>query len=237
MDPELIVLTSSAAAIAFMHTLLGPDHYLPLAALAKTRGWSTARTLRITLYCGAGHLLGSIILGVLGILLGLQLAMMEWLEGARGNLVAWLLVGFGLAYTAWGLRQAWRRRPHAHWHSHGDIVHQHTHEHHDEHAHLHEVNGSRRPLAAWAVFVIFILGPCEPLIPLLMYPAAKVSAPGVLLVAAIFGLVTVATMLIAVYLSLRGLDRLKLKSFEPYSHALAGSAILACGMGVVFLGW
>ena len=34
------------------------------------------------------------------------------------------------------------------------------------------------------VFVIFILGPCEPLIPLLMYPAARVDATGVIVVTA-----------------------------------------------------
>ena len=40
MSPETTVLALTAAAIAFVHTLLGPDHYLPFVAMAKARGWS-----------------------------------------------------------------------------------------------------------------------------------------------------------------------------------------------------
>ena len=237
MTPEIIVLSLSAAAVAFVHTILGPDHYLPFVAMAKARGWSTSRTLRITLFCGAGQLGGSIILGLLGILLGLQLTSLEWLEGVRGNLAAWLLIGFGLVYSAWGLRQAWRNRPHSHWHSHGRC-----HPRSPAHPYIRIMHtstrmpGGVRSLTPWLIFVIFILGPCEPLIPLLMYPAARESMLGIMMVTTIFGLVTVATMMLTVFLTIVGLSRFKLKSFERFNHAIAGSAILACGLGVAFLG-
>jgi hypothetical protein len=42
----------------------------------------------------------------------------------------------------------------------------------------------------WALFIIFILGPCEALIPLFMYPAAQNSNGVVIMVAIVFGLVT-----------------------------------------------
>ena len=131
MTPEIILLAFSAAAIAFVHTILGPDHYLPFVAMAKARQWSMSKTLRITLMCGTGHLAGSVALGVLGIAFGAQLASLEWLEAIRGQFAIWMLIGFGLAYTAWGLRQAWRNRPHAHWHSHGELAHLHQHNHHE----------------------------------------------------------------------------------------------------------
>ncbi len=236
MTPEIIVLSLSAAAIAFVHTLLGPDHYLPFVAMAKARGWNTAKTLRVTLMCGSGHLAGSILLGLLGIFLGLQLSSLAWLEDIRGNLAAWLLAGFGLAYTVWGLRQAYRNRPHSHWHSHGEVTHDHAHTHHQDHAHVHQNEGQASAFTPWLIFIIFVLGPCEPLIPLLMYPAARESVVGVIMVTTIFGLVTVATMILAVSLSVLGLKNFKLKSFERYGHAIAGSTILACGLGVAFLG-
>jgi len=236
MTPEITVLTLSAAAIAFVHTLLGPDHYLPFVAMAKARGWGMGRTLRITLACGVGHLAGSVIIGLLGIFLGVQLASLEWLEGVRGNFAAWALIAFGLVYTAWGLRQAYRNRPHSHWHSHGEVTHDHVHTHHEAHAHLHEKPPAARSLAPWLIFVIFVLGPCEPLIPLLMYPAARESLAGVIMVSVVFGAVTVATMLLAVFLSVLGLRNIKLKPFERYGHALAGGAILVCGLSVAFLG-
>ena len=46
--------------------------------------------------CGLGHLAGSVVLGLVGISLGAGLASLEWLEGIRGNLAAWLMIGFGL---------------------------------------------------------------------------------------------------------------------------------------------
>jgi nickel/cobalt exporter len=236
MSSEITLLALAAAAIAFVHTVLGPDHYLPFVAMAKARGWGVKKTLRVTMICGVGHLAGSVALGVLGITLGIQLSSLEWLEGMRANFAAWLLIGFGLAYTVWGIRQAYRNRPHSHWHSHGGTTHEHVHQHHEDHVHVHDKSPATRSLTPWIVFVIFVLGPCEPLIPLLMYPAARENLAGVLTVTFIFGLVTVLTMTIVVLLALRGLESFKLKRFERYSHALAGSAITVCGLAVVFLG-
>ena len=54
MTPEITLLTLSAAAIAFAHTILGPDHYLPFIAMAKARNWGLAKTLKATMACGLG---------------------------------------------------------------------------------------------------------------------------------------------------------------------------------------
>lgn len=236
MTPEILMLVLSAAAIAFVHTVLGPDHYVPFVAMAKARGWGMQKTLRVTIVCGVGHLAGSVVLGILGIALGIQLASLEWLEGLRANFAGWLLIGFGLAYTAWGLRQAYRNRPHTHWHTHGGTAHEHVHSHHEDHVHVHEKSAQKQSLTPWVIFIIFVLGPCEPLIPLLMYPAARENTAGVFAVTGVFGVVTVLTMTTVVGLSLRGLESVKLKRFERYYHALAGSAILVCGLGVSFFG-
>jgi nickel/cobalt exporter len=237
MTGEVALLAFSAAAIAFAHTLLGPDHYLPFVAMARARRWSLSRTLRITLLCGVGHLAGSVALGLAGIALGLQLSSLTWLEGVRGSLAAWLLIGFGLAYTAWGLRQARRNRRHTHWHHHDGVTHVHEHSHHEAHAHVHEAQEPAKSLTPWVLFVIFILGPCEPLIPLLMYPAARVDAFGVIVVTAVFGIVTVLTMLATVAIALRGLKAFRFRRFERYGQALAGVTILACGLGIQFFAW
>jgi hypothetical protein len=237
MTPELTMLALSAAAIAFLHTLLGPDHYLPFVAMAKARGWTLRKTLRITLLCGVGHLAGSVALGLVGITVGIQLGSLTWLEGVRANLAAWLLVAFGLAYLAWGLRHAYRSRPHTHWHSHNGLKHSHEHRHQEAHQHLHANPERPRSLTPWVIFVIFVLGPYEPLIPLLMYPAAREDPAGVFLVTGVFGVITVLTMTSIVAVALMGLQTVKLKRFEPYGHALAGFAILGCGLGVALLGW
>ncbi len=72
---EAQILLLTAASIAFLHTILGPDHYLPFVALGKARKWSLAKTLRITLYCGLGHVLSSVVIGGVGIVLGTKKAL------------------------------------------------------------------------------------------------------------------------------------------------------------------
>jgi len=237
MTPEVILLAGSAAAIAFVHTVLGPDHYLPFVAMARARGWSLPTTIRITLWCGLGHLLGSVALGLAGILLGSAVSGLVAIEAMRGEVAAWMLCGLGLAYMAWGIRRAMRQRPHRHWHHHGATVHNHEHGHLGAHAHVHDQRAGAGAVAPWAVFVIFVLGPCEPLIPLLMYPAATHSLSGMLLVTAVFGVVTVLTMLAVVGMMYAGLGRLRLPGLERYAHALAGFTVFICGAGMAVLGW
>jgi nickel/cobalt transporter (NicO) family protein len=237
MSPDLGLLVISAASIGFIHTLLGPDHYVPFAALSAARGWSVRRTLAVTAFCGVGHVMGSILIGGVGIAVGMSVQSLQWLEGFRGDVAAWLLAGFGLAYMVWGLKRAWRMRPHTHQHVHSDgTVHRHEHGHHGGHLHPHIQDPASRRITPWALFIVFVLGPCEPLIPILMYPASKHSLVGTVAVALTFAATTLLTMLGVVYLAIRGLKLLPLDTAERYSHALAGAALAACGLGIVFLG-
>jgi ABC-type nickel/cobalt efflux system permease component RcnA len=236
-------LAATAATIGVVHTLLGPDHYLPFVALARARSWSLARTWAVTAVCGAGHVFGSVVLGAAGIAGGWALSGLVDVEELRGELAGWLLLGFGVAYLVWGIRQGIRRRPHAHVHAHADgTVHQHGHDHRGAHAHPHDAAQRqddssarsllRRWLGPWTLFVIFVLGPCEPLIPILMYPAATGRWLGVAAVALVFAAATIGTMLAVVTAGVLGLGRLPVGAGERWSHALAGAALAACGLAV-----
>ncbi len=235
MSQELVILIITAASIGLVHTLLGPDHYLPFVVLSRARHWTKRKTAAITILCGIGHVASSVLLGTIGIALGVAVSRLEWIESARGNIAAWLLIAFGLVYMAWGVRRAIRSRPHSHVHAHsGGDVHIHDHTHQKSHVHPHDHASTARALTPWVLFTIFVFGPCEPLIPILMYPAASESALGVVAVATAFGLVTIATMLTVVLLLSFGLERLPTRGLERFSHALAGLAILLCGVAIHF---
>lgn len=237
MESEFGLLILTAGSLGLVHTLLGPDHYLPFVAMSSARRWSMRRTLSITALCGVGHVLGSVAIGAVGIVAGLSLSRLEWFEGFRGDIAAWGLIGFGVAYMVWGLRRAWRTRPHFHAHAHaGGLIHSHPHGHLGLHAHPHiDDEGSRR-VTPWALFIVFVLGPCESLIPVLMYPAMQRSLWGTVAVVLVFGITTIVTMLAVVYLARRGAQRLRLGSLERYSHAIAGATLGLCGFGMMFLG-
>jgi ABC-type nickel/cobalt efflux system permease component RcnA len=236
VENEIAALAVTAASIGFIHTLLGPDHYLPFAMMAKVRKWTLRRTVTITFVCGLGHIAASVALGIVGITLGIGLATLEILQSFRGNIAAWALIAFGLAYFVWGLRRAFKNRSHTHWHCHTEnVAHRHPHTHLGAHAHVHQAEGSAS-LTPWALFIIFVLGPCESLIPLLMYPAARNSPGGVLMVTFVFGGMTLITMLGAVLISIAGLSFLPLHKVQRYGHALAGAGVGMCGVAVAYLG-
>lgn len=257
MTPDLTLLLMTAASIGFVHTLLGPDHYLPFVALSKARRWSLGRTAAITLACGAGHVLSSALLGTLGIAAGTALDRLVDVEAWRGNVAAWLLFGFGLAYLAWGVKRALRGEAHAHTHVHvhaDGTRHSHPHDHRlAPHVHPHDAPaGQSGPVrfapavpsraaalaTPWTLFIVFVFGPCEPLIPVLMYPAAQADWPAVAAVCLVFGLATLATMLGVVLLLRRGLDAIgaHASGLERWSHAIAGATLSACAAAIIFLG-
>jgi len=55
MITEFTLLLLTAMSVAFVHTLSGPDHYLPFMMIAKARNWSLAKTSWVTVLCGLGH--------------------------------------------------------------------------------------------------------------------------------------------------------------------------------------
>lgn len=236
MTRELAILVVTAASMGLVHTLLGPDHYLPFIMMARARKWSPAKTAWITLLCGIGHVGSSVALGMVGIALGIAVTRLKAVESFRGGIAAWLLIAFGLVYFVWGLRRALRNKPHEHRHLHRDTnAHIHTHAHTEEHLHVHREEGAKN-VTPWILFTIFVFGPCEHLLPVLMYPAAKSSFFGLVLVTSVFGVVTIATMLSIVLISSLGMNLLPTGKLERYAHALAGGMILLCGVGVQFLG-
>ena len=53
----------------------------------------------------------------------------------------------------------------------------------------------------------------------------------------IFGIATVGTMMLAVYIGYKGTSMLKFKKHEKYLHLLAGMIILVSASGILFFGW
>lgn len=241
MDINILILT--ALSIGFFHTLLGPDHYLPFMAMAKSFKWSFRKTMSITFLCGVGHVMGSVVLGFLGIILGVGLSKLTLAEEIRGNYAAWLLLAIGIIYMIWGIKKAMAYKPHSHFHTHADgAVHIHSHDHlENQHKHLHPGQENKKSgsnlITPWTIFLFFVFGPCEPLIPILMYPASKLSLAGVTFVVLAFFIATVSTMMTVVGVLFFGLNMIKTDKLERYIHALSGATISISAMGIIFLGF
>lgn len=234
MSPEIVALSTSAAVVGTVHTLLGPDHYVPFLALGRARGWTRGRTLRLVLACGVGHVGVSVLLAVAGVALGASLLDLERLDSLRGDAAGWILLAFGVAYALWGIRKARHAQVHSHTHVHANgTIHAHRHSHGGDHAHPHGSAAGGRGPVVWALVLIFVLGPCEALVPLLVIPVARGDAGGAVLVAGVFGAATLLAMVGAVWVGLKGAARIRVPWLGRWGHSLAGAVVMGCGAAVL----
>ncbi len=232
LSAEVSVLLWTAATIGVVHTAIGPDHYLPFVSLARERDWPLARTASITLICGLVHCLSSIVVGSIGLALGFALASMEAFEALRGSAAAWALLGFGVAYLVYGIRQYRRGSTHCHTHTHADgTVHKHPHKTYGSHAHVH-AESATSPVVL-SMMIIFLLGPCEALIPMLMVPAAAANVGAIFAVCVVFSAATLATMLVLVIGGSLAAKRAQWQPVAGMSGMICGTVIGACGAAML----
>jgi hypothetical protein len=211
----LWTLVVAAATVGSLHAL-APDHWVPVAAVARARKWSYGRTARVAAACGFGHVTVSLLLGVLGLALGREVLVTAAgrLEAAAGV----FLVAFGLGYGAWGVHRTAARR-----------IHGHTHASYD-HAH----DPSR--VTAWALFAFFAADPCVAVIPLVVASSA-LGWTSMLVVAAVYEVATIGTMVLLVLPARAGAAVLRLRWLDRYGDAAAGGLIAAVGLVAIGLGW
>lgn len=216
MNNELFyALVLSGMTLGSLHTL-APDHWVPFAAVARARDWSTWRTVRLTIFCGFGHVTASAALGLVGLFAGLE---MIQAFGRRIETVAGvLLIAFGILYAMWGLRRSAGKHLHGHSHAHYDHVH------------------DPSKVSAWSLFLLFSADPCVAVIPLL-FAAAPLGALRTTGVVTTYEIATIATMVGLVIPARAGARLLRFRWVEHYGDAAAGALVALVGIVVTTLGW
>jgi nickel/cobalt transporter (NicO) family protein len=123
---SLLLLLGAAVVVAVLHSIL-PDHWVPLAIVARTQRWSLWRVGRVTLLASLGHVVTSLVLGGILALIGLQFQ--QKFETQQGHIIGAVLILTGIIFLIWGLVG---HGPHGHTHEEG---HEHEHDYdHDERA-------------------------------------------------------------------------------------------------------
>jgi hypothetical protein len=127
--PELLLI-GAVASVGVLHTIV-PDHWVPITLIARQRGWSKAETARAAFQAGTGHVLSTLLIGLVVWLAGVVVA-------ARfGHLVETASSIALVAFGGWIVISAWRelRTSGGHGHSHG-FRHS-KHQHHDDQDQVH----------------------------------------------------------------------------------------------------
>jgi hypothetical protein len=208
-------LALAAITVGSLHSV-APDHWVPIAAVARARDWSRARASRVAFLCGLGHVTVSMLLGLLALMFGARL--FQSLGERMVSVAGLLLIGFGVAYAVWGLRGAFAHRLHGHHHHHYDHVH----------------DPSR--VSTWSLFLIYCADPCIALIPIL-FAAAPLSSAETIAIIVAYEVAAVGAMVVLVALAHSGAQLFKSRWIERYGDSVAGALIVATGVMVAILDW
>jgi hypothetical protein len=215
--PEHLSLPLALTAVTFASVhALAPDHWLPLAALARAQRWSSMRTARVTAACGFAHVSVSVVIGLVALAFGIRL--FEQFGAELESFAGAILIGFGVVYGVWGLR-------HAAAHLHG-----HAHRHFD---HVHGAGG----VTPWTIFLVFAADPCLAIFPL-MFAAVPLGWWHVAAIVVLYEAATIVTMTALVLPTRAAANSLVRGAWiHRYGDAVAGAFIAGLGMTVALLGW
>jgi hypothetical protein len=242
LSPGLLIF--AVAAVGVLHTLV-PDHWAPIALLARQQGWTRTHTARAAALAGLGHTVSTLAIAAVVWFAGVALA-------ARfGQLVdilsACALVIFGSWIAIGSLREIQHADTsehfgHSHLHRHADgTEHRHWHEHvaAERHAviesgppplHEHEHPTSSR------IALLLILGSSPMVEGIPAFFAASPFGSGLLAIMSIvFAISTVATYVTLCVASAAGAQAVDLGPFERYGEVLSGSLIALVGIVFFFL--
>jgi nickel/cobalt exporter len=223
-DPWLLALTVTAATVGALHSL-GPDHWLPFAALARARNWTPLRTARLAAICGAGHVTVSAILGIAAVMIGREAV--EAFGTSLHDSAPYLLIAFGFVYLTLALWRISRRKLLHHAEHLDGVAHSHgLHRHHHDHG---------KTLTEWGLFVLFCCDPCIALIPMIV-AAASGGWTAIAAVVIVYEIATIAAIVVLVQVAHAGARKLRLAWIDRYGDALAGAMIILLGTVVTLLG-
>lgn len=210
---SIIKILLGSLALSIIHALI-PNHWMPLIAIGKTENWSRSETLRATVITGVAHTLSIILIGIVVGLFGYKFAA-TYVETAKVIAPLVLLV-LGIIYLL------------------ADLDSSHKHHHHVETANLATKRSQFQILAVLGTGMFF--SPCIE-IEAYYFSAGTIGWVGILVVSAVYLVVTVLGMVLLVDLGMKGVNTLeeKLHFFEHHEQGLTGAVLIFLGIVAYFI--
>ena len=231
-DAVLTTIALTGFGVAFFHAAI-PTHWLPFVLAARAQHWSVGRTIGFTTLAGSGHVAVTAALGFLIAWFGITLSERVGLWFPRIAGAALLLLGGFYLY-----RQL-TGKGHAHHHLFCGHAHVHTAE--LEHEHNHAAPPiSERPaapsdrVAITSLLTLLTFSPCEAFLPIYA-SGVRYGWGGFALLTAILSVGTVAGMVLFTWLTLSGVQKVKLGLLEKYESGLIGALLCTVGVLIILL--
>jgi len=230
---SIALLVVAAASVAVLHSIL-PDHWVPLAVVARTQRWSLLRVARVSTLASAGHVLTSVVLGGVIAVIGLQFQ--REIDVQQGHIAGGVLVLTGLGFLVWGLTGHGHGHDHDHGHSHSQ-----PHEQSDDHEDgpTVEMASTEQPLARRLAAIAVPFGvaasPDLTILPVAL-AASAIGGVTVASVLIVFVAVTMATFVGLTVLATIAGYRIKGEWLERNATTITALVLIAIGV-VAYIGF
>jgi hypothetical protein len=194
--------------LAIVHALI-PNHWLPLVAVARAEGWKAREVTIITLSAALAHVVGTVALGLVLGFIGKELVEDYGKAIYVGSSV--LLIVFGLIYYTVNL-------PHHHHSGNQDVV------------------AYKRSKRKWVLIfiVMMFLSPCLE-VESLFLTAGAYGMGLVLMMSAVYAIVSISGILLLVSLGHRGVNLLPAQFIEHNEKRISGIVLIVVGIVSFFL--
>ena len=187
-----------------------PNHWLPIVAISSSEKWTRRETLFATAAAGFAHTASTILLGIIVGLLGYKLS--ESYEPIVRVAAPVILISLGLVYLFMDLR-------HTHTHNHG--------------IKSSGNRGSKAAIIGSLSFAMFF-SPCIE-IEAYYFSAGLIGWSGIVIVSAVYLIITVLGMLILVDVGLRGVKKLDWHFLEHHEKRVTGAVLILLGILAYFV--
>src|ERR1700738_4470534 len=97
--PELLLI-GAVASVGVLHTIV-PDHWVPIPLLARQRGVSKAETALAAFQAGTGHVLSTLLIGLIVWFAGVVVAARFGHLVETASSIALIALGGWIAISAW----------------------------------------------------------------------------------------------------------------------------------------
>ena len=232
MNQNIVYLI--AVFLGVIHILLRRDYYKPFVTIKKLQGWSSNKTLGVVLLSSIGHVLGSVVLSAVGLVPAIMVARLSYFSPMKETILAWFVILFGVFFIVYGIRQAYRSKPHKHLHLGADgTYHTHTHIHKKDSALVEKLTKNKK-LSVWSIVVTYTLNPFEALVVIQVWPLMKSHYMMIVVVTCIFSVAVIIAMLTMSYLVIHGKRFGWLKRTGLFSYIIIGALILVYGLVLLF---
>ncbi len=201
-----------ALLLSIVHASI-PNHWIPLVVLSKAEKWNEKSTMGITAIAGFAHTLSTIIIGIIVGFMGYKLS--GSYSFIVGVIAPSLLILLGIIYLGFSIREN-------------------KHHHHNHAIHIDETKKKTTTAIVLALTLSMFFSPCLE-IEAYFFVAGKLGWEGIITVSVIYTFVTIAGMLLLVWLGMKGVKKIKSHFLEHHEKTITGILLIVLGIAGFFI--